>query len=276
MKRSSKRAYAARRICRWGTSPLRTLPDFMVLGAQKGGTTFFYRLLAQHPNVKPAFLKEVHYFDLNYRKGEHWYRSNFPLQVSDERDFVTGESSPYYLFHPHAPRRAAHIVPEAKLIVLLRNPVHRAYSHYQHQVKRVKGEARETLTFEEAIDAEEVRLHGEVDKMIRDEAYVSLNHRSYSYLARGVYVDQLVAWSKYYDRTQMQILKSEDLFHDTPTILRATSGFLEIPYWAPKAYSIPNKREYTDLSIAVRQRLEDFFRPHNLRLYEYLGVDLGW
>ena len=74
----------------------------------------------------------------------------------------------------------------------------------------------------------------------------------------------------------MLVLKSEDLFDDMPSILGATSDFLEIPYWAPEAYSIPNKREYTDLSITVRQRLEDFFRPHNLRLYEYLGVDLGW
>jgi hypothetical protein len=276
MKQRSKRAYAARRIWRSGTSPLRTLPDFMVLGAQKCGTTFFYQLLAQHPRVKPAFLKEVHYFDLNYRKGEYWYRSNFPLQGSEDRDYVTGESSPYYLFHPHAPRRAAQLVPEAKLIVLLRNPVQRAYSHYQHQVTRVKGEGHETLTFERAIEAEEERLRGEVERMVQDEHYLSPNHRNYSYLARGLYVDQLSAWSKYFDGTQMLVLKSEDLFRDTPSILRATSDFLKIPYWAPEAYSIPNRREYTDVSTTVRQRLEDFFRPHNLRLYEYLGVDLGW
>ncbi len=255
---------------------MRTLPDFLIIGAQKSGTSFLYQLLAQHPRVKPAFVKEVHYFDLNFGKGNNWYRSNFPLQMRNTRTYITGEASPYYLFHPHAAKRASMVVPDAKLIILLRNPVDRAYSHYQHQVKRVTGEARETLTFEEAIEAEERILPAEVSKMLQDEYYKSSSHRTRSYLSRGRYMDQLLIWSSFFPRRRMLVLKSEDLFDDTTNALERVLDFLAIPHWAPETYSIPNKREYTGLDPLVRQRLDEYYKPHNQRLYEYLGVDLGW
>jgi Sulfotransferase domain len=276
VKRSGKKAYLARHLWRLATAPVRTLPDFVIIGAQKCGTTFLYQLLVQHPHVKPAFAKEVHYFDLNFRQGDKWYRSHFPLRMSNSRRYITGESSPYYLFHPHAPRRASAVVPDAKLIVLLRNPVDRAYSHYQHQVKRVKGERRETLTFEEAIEAEERILPGEVSKMLQDEYYESSSHRTRSYLRRGIYIDQLLAWSSFFERKRMLILKSETFFDDTTNALERMLDFLEIPHWEPEIYSIPNKREYTDMSPLTRQRLDEHYKPYNQRLYEYLGVDLGW
>ena len=226
--------------------------------------------------MKSAFLKEVHYFDLNFGKGNNWYRSNFPLQVRNTRTYITGEASPYYLFHPHAAKRASMVVPDAKLIVLLRNPVDRAYSHYQHQVKRVTGEARETLTFEEAIEAEERILPAEVSKMLQDEYYKSPSHRTRSYLSRGRYMDQLLIWSSFFPSRRMLVLKSEDLFEDTRNALERVLDFLAIPHWASETYSIPNKREYTGLDSFVRQRLDEYYKPHNQRLYEYLGVDLGW
>ena len=276
MKRRVKRAYTIRRLCRLATAPLRTLPDFLIIGAQKCGTTFLYQFLAQHPRVKSAFLKEVHYFDLNFGKGNNWYRSNFPLQMRNTRTYVTGEASPYYLFHPHAAERASMVVPDAKLIVLLRNPVDRAYSHYQHQVKRVTGEARETLAFEEAIEAEDRILPAEMRRMHQDKSYKSSSHRTRSYLTRGRYVDQLLVWSGFFPRRQMLVLKSEDLFDDTTNALERVLDFLEIPHWTPETYSIPNKREYTGVDPFVRQRLDEYYEPYNQRLYEYLGVDFGW
>ena len=252
------------------------MPDFLIIGAQKCGTTFLYQLLVQHPRVKPAFVKEVHYFDLNFRKGNKWYRSHFPLQMRNTRTHITGEASPYYLFHPHAPRRASAVVPDAKLIILLRNPIDRAYSHYQHQVKRVTGKARETLAFEEAIEAEERILPAETSKMLQDEHYESSSHRTRSYLSRGRYMDQLLIWSSFFQRSQLLVLKSEDLFINTTDALERVLDFLEIPHWAPETYSIPNKREYTGVDPFVRQRLDEYYKPYNQRLYEYLGVDLGW
>lgn len=276
MKRRDKKAQAVRHLWRSATAPVRTLPDFLIIGAQKCGTTFLYQLLVQHPRVKPAFVKEVHYFDLNFGKGDNWYRSHFPLRVRKTRTYITGEASPYYLFHPHAARRASTVVPGAKLIVLLRNPVDRAYSHYQHQVKRVTEEARETLTFEEAIEAEESLLPAEVNKMLEDENYKSLGHRTRSYLSRGRYMDQLLVWTRYFPKRQMLVLKSEDLFDDTTNALERVLNFLALPLWEPETYSIPNKREYSGLGPLVRQRLEEYYELPNRRLYEYLGANLGW
>ncbi|MEJ2557594.1 MAG: sulfotransferase domain-containing protein, partial [Anaerolineae bacterium] len=121
---------------------MRVLPDFLIIGAQKCGTDSLFRYLGGHPCIKLASSKEAHYFDLKFDKGINWYRSHFPLipyKYSVKRlrkqDLITGEATPYYLFHPHAPGRAAAIVPHVKLIVLLRNPADRAYSHYNHEVK---------------------------------------------------------------------------------------------------------------------------------------------
>src|SRR5207302_2712863 len=125
--------------------------------------------------------------------------------------FITGEASPYYLFHPHAPARAALVVPKTKLIVLLRNPVERAYSHYYHNIKH----RWETLSFEEALAQEETRTRDEGQRLAADPHYNSYNHQHYSYLARGIYADQLQRWMDYFPKEQFFILKSED-FYATP------------------------------------------------------------
>src|SRR5947209_1159841 len=139
----------------------RALPDFLIIGAQKAGTTSLYRYLAAHPDIVASTRKEVHFFDINFWRGEWWYRSLFPLRRRLQRrpplrnrPAITGEASPYYLFHPFAPERAAQLLPDAKLIVLLRDPVERAWSHYRHEV----ANGRETMTFPDALAAEPARL----------------------------------------------------------------------------------------------------------------------
>jgi hypothetical protein len=146
------------------TRGMRLLPDFIIIGGQRCGTTSLFNYLTQHPDVFPSCPKEVHYFSIHYHKGVNWYRSHFPLVMQKsyverghDRRFVAGEATPYYIAHPHAPQRIAETVPEAKLIVLLRNPVDRAYSHYHYEVKN----GLETLSFAEAIDREDERLAGE-------------------------------------------------------------------------------------------------------------------
>src|SRR5919201_6138602 len=153
------------------TSPLRRLPGFLILGTRRGGTTSLFNYLLEHPSVAPLFpsaqnIKGVHYFDKQHAKGRAWYRSHFPTVIFSAfwrvRGYrmIAGEASPYYLFHPWAPQRAHELVPHAKLIVLLRNPVDRAYSHYRERVRN----GVEDLTFEEAIEREPARLAGELDR----------------------------------------------------------------------------------------------------------------
>jgi hypothetical protein len=254
------------------------LPEFLIIGAMKSGTTFLYNLLTHHPLVEPAVFKETHYFDkLIEEEGLQWYRRCFPEPGWREGlRTITGEATPSYLSHPLAPKRAARVVPQARLIALLRNPVDRAYSHYQ-QVAR-KG--REPLTFEEAIGVKKTQSSGKNnEKAFAYEDGARLDE-SCAYLARSIYVDQLLRWSKFFGDEQMLVLKSEDFFERAPDTLKRVLDFLELPEWEPEFWGeIPkkrDKREYEGMHPATRRRLEEFFEPHNRRLYEHLGVDFGW
>ncbi len=253
-----------------------SLPDFLIMGARKGGTGFLYRLLSQHPYVEPAKRREVHYFDVRFAEGIDRYRSNFSAETHrDRRRMVTGEKSSYYLYHPHAPRRAAETVPGARLIAFLRNPVNRAYSNYHHQ-RRIGHE--HLPTFEEAIAAEPDRLRGEREKMLTDAGYVSANHRRLSYLSRGLYAEQLREWRRFFAEDQILILRSEDLYWSTESTLNTVLAFLGLVDWQPDRNILEpsEKQRYPVMDLQTRRRLEPYFEPYNRELYEYLGRDLGW
>jgi hypothetical protein len=186
---------------------------------------------------------------------------------------VTGEASPYYFAHPSAPRRISEIVPSARLVLLLRNPVDRAYSHYHHEVRK----GRETSSsLEEAIDREEQRLRGEMERMLADEDYYSFNHHRYSYLSRGIYIDQLRVWADFFPKEQILVLESEDFFADTPVVFKQVVEFLNMPDWELREYRNYNRANNPEMESATRKRLIKFFEPHNMELYEYLGRDLDW
>lgn len=262
----------------------RTLPDFVIIGAQRCGTSSLYAYLSQHPQVLPAIKKEVHFFDLGFEKGVRWYRAHFPFllemrcrRLLASKSVITGEASPCYLFHPHSPKRLAAVVPKAKLIVLLRNPIDRAYSHYHLNLKK----KREALSFEEAIFNEGARLQGELDKMLANESYNSFNHRHFSYLQRGIYVDQLQAYAEFFDRDQILVIKSEDFFSRTPEVFQQILEFLGLePYipgdMHPRNASNYSKKQQHTINKEFHAYLQDHFRPHNQRLYEYLDRDFGW
>jgi hypothetical protein len=267
------------------TGPLRLLPDFLIIGTQRGGTTSLYNYLIARPGVGAAMVKELHFFDKKFNKGLLWYRAHFPssiqknyYQFTHRQAFVTGEASAYYLFHPHAPERVAKALPHVKLIVMLRNPVDRAYSQYNFEVDL----GRETLSFEDAIDREEERIGKEREKMLQDENYISFDYSRYSYLARGIYVDQLQTWMKLFPKEQFLMLKSEDFYADPVEALEYTSKFLNLPelemYEKKKNYKQHNYNTtpYPKMKPDTRKRLAEYFEAHNARLYDLLGVDLGW
>ena len=265
------------------------LPDFAIIGARKAGTTFLYNLLIRHPLVQPAAVKEVHYFDnLIEEEDAEWYRQCFPRpRYEDGRRTITGEATPDYLAHLLAPERMARLVPEARLIALLRNPVERAYSDYQHVVRR----SQEPLPFEEAIRLEEAAIRGGKSQPFRNrsgkrrgatEEGVGVDlgdHRGY--LSRGIYVDQLLRWRRFFPEERMLVLKSEELFARTPEVLKPVLDFLTLPEWELEARGrTRQKRNEGDyerrIDPTTREWLERFFEPHNQRLYEYLEVNFGW
>ena len=271
------------KLYRGVTSSIRLLPDFLIIGTQRGGTTSLYHYLEAHPCIEPATTKEIHFFDRRVNKGLAWYRGHFPTSIEKYyverlrgRAFVTGEASPSYLFHPHAPKRIAKALPHTKLIVLLRNPIDRAYSQYYHSLEL----GYESLPFEEAIEGEEERTAREREKILKDESYESYAYKHLSYLTRGIYVDQLRVWMDLFPREQFLILKSEDFYADPGATLKRVLDFLNLPEMETqvraKEYKQYNNTTYSKMDPALRKRLVEYFEPHNARLYEFLGVDFGW
>lgn len=243
------------------------MPDFLIIGAQKCGTTSLYNYLIQHPQILPAAQKEIHFFDLNYSKGSDWYAAQFPA-IASGSGLLSGESSPYYLFHPLVPRRVKQLFPQVKLIVLLREPVARAWSHYHHEVRL----GHEHLSFEEAIASESQRLQGEIEKLQSDESYYSFNHQHYTYRSRGIYIDQVQTWMELFPKEQFLILKSEDFYNDPAEILNRVFDFLEVPACQLDQYGKYNVGDYPAIGHSTRHYLIEYFQPHNRRLQEYLGI----
>lgn len=268
------------------TAPLRAHPDFLIIGTKRGGTTSLWYALAGHPEVAPLFpvaqeLKSAHYFDIHYDRGPRWYRSFFAteaqLRARQRRTghrVITGEASPYYMFHPLAAQRIARDLPEVKLIVSLRDPVERLWSHYN---ERLAGHT-ETLGIAAALDAEAGRLAGESERIIaEDPNYYSLHHDLSSYVARGRYLEQLIPFLERFGPDQLLILRAEDFYRDSRQELAKVADYLGISAFptglGPAHY---NRLPRPQLPDEIRCRLVEYYRPHVEQLQAALDRDFGW
>jgi len=188
------------------------LPHFLVLGAQKGGTTSLQKLLEQHPKVYLPPCKEVQYFSLNSEKPLSWYSDHYKEAKQGQ---IRGEITPYYLFHPDVPKRIKKAIPRVGMIALLRDPVERTLS----QIFHARRHGFEHLDIEKALDAEELR--------ISSGSLYSL--QKHSYLARSRYLEQLDRYESLFPTKQLLVIKSEDLFNNREKAWEKIQKFLKIP-----------------------------------------------
>lgn len=229
--------------------------------------------MIKHPCIVPASTKEIHFFDNFYDKGLEWYESNFGSMITNESDAakkITGESSPYYIFHPLVPSRVKSLVPNVKLILLLRNPVDRAISHYYHEVSM----GIETLSLDDAIRSEEKRMEGQYDIVMNGQ--YSFNHQHFSYLSRGIYVDQIKRWLDTFPKERFKIIKSEDFFSTPSKIMSEISDFLGMENYPHLKYEKYNIGDYVQPDIKIQKYLMEYFKPHNERLYSFLDRNFDW
>ena len=260
-----------RRRARLATAGARRLPDFLVIGAQRAGSTSLFAQLCAHPGVAVPSHKEIHYFDNQSSRSLRWYRSHFPPAAA-ARGRLTGEASPYYLFHPAVPARVASALPDVRLVALVRDPVARAYSQYQLSVR----DGHEQLGFEEALRAEPDRLAGEEPRLLADRAYRSAAHRHQSYASRGLYAEQLRRWHEHVAPERLLVLTSEELFADPGRTAATVLAFLGLDPSEVPPLPVRNQRPYPPMSDAARALLEARFDGPNRELYALLGRDLGW
>lgn len=258
------------------TAGARALPDFVIIGAQRCGTTSLYEYLVADPGVRRALTKEVRFVDVNHGRGEAWYRAHFPtrrsLRGNGGTASLTGEASPDYLWYPEAPRRLRAVAPEANLIVVLRDPVERAYSHYWHQRRR----GFEPLSFAEAIEVESARC-GEPEETAAGRAGPMDHARHhFAYVGRGLYAPQLERWLAEYPRSQMLILESDDLFGRPGAVVARAHEFLGLAPPAARDYPVYNRMGEGSVPVELRQRLRERFDAADRALAGILGATPSW
>lgn len=265
-----------RRISRLVTASRRVLPDFIIFGAMRCGTSSLYHTLTEHPQVSAALRKEVRFFDQHFERGLDWYRAHFPPASTMARraaragSALTGEASPEYLYHPLAAERIAATLPEVKLVALLRDPVERAWSHYQHSVRR----GVERLPFRDALAREEERLAGEIERM-RQPGYRGGAYEAFSYVSQGRYAEHLRPWFEHFPRERILIVRAEEMFAAPGATLAAITEFLGLDPWTPR-YLAMNFGPRAAMPSEVRTELRARLAPSVARLEELLGREMGW
>jgi len=262
------------------TGHMRVLPDFYIIGAAKCGTTSLYQYLIRHPLVNPGIGKELHYFEEMYYRGEHWYRSCFPFKVQQYfskfrygQNFIVGDSTPRYIDHPHVPNRIKNLTPNAKFIVMLRNPIDRAFSHYNMNVKNKYI----SKSFEEVIDLDSTKIDKYFEFM-ETSGKTSNDYFLHAYLDRGIYVKRLKEWMTVFPKENFMIIKSEDFFQNSSVVFNDVLNFLQLPRFELDEYGAHMVGKYSEKNIDsnLRIKLQKFFQPSNQELYDFLKRDFKW
>jgi hypothetical protein len=267
------------------TRRARMLPGFLIAGAERCGTTTMFHVLRQHPAVFNPILprKELHYFDLAYDHGLGWYQCHFPLAARAR--LVAGrvgafpvafEATPSYMFHPLAPERIQRDLPDVRLLVMLRDPVERAYSAHALRV----GRGFETELFERALELEDARLQAESRRLSgADSPYSSHGYRHFSYRARGHYAEQLERIERLFGRDRIHVIDSGDFFATPEPVYDQVLEFLGLPHRGYPSFrrrSTKAGRSRPPMSAAVRAQLEEHYRPHDEQLAAWLGREPSW
>jgi hypothetical protein len=262
------------------TAGARAEPTFLMVGAQRCGTTSLFRALLTHPNVlRPIMHKGVNYFDVNSDKSWSWYLGHFPLKVNAKRKAAPGqqsagifEASGYYMFHPHAPARIAQALPDVKIVAMVRDPVERAYSAYKHEFAR----GFETETFERALELEDSRVEPELARMLADPSYQSNTYRHQAYRRRGHYAEQLDEFAALLGPASIHVVESERFFTEPVDEYTRLLEFLELPVVMPPSFEQYNARPGSPLDPALHAELRAHFKPHDEALEKFLGRPATW
>lgn len=253
------------------TSSMRVLPDFFIIGVVRSGTTSMYHYLDEHPSIVKSAYDELGFFDDNFRLGWEWYKTLFPTNITKKiikrktGNFLTFDDTPFYIYNEDVAKKIKNYFPKTKLIIILRNPIDRAYSNY-HLGVRMGDEKR---TFDQAIN-------DEIQKIEKYNEIEMDNYISQSYLGRGIYAKQLEIWLKYFPISVIKILESDRFSNNTEETMNEVFEFLDLPNHNIRNLEKKNVAEYPPMKTETRQKLYDFFSKYNEKLYDMLNVRYDW
>lgn len=252
---------------------LRMKPSFFIVGAQKSGTTSLFQYIVDlADNFAEPERKELYFFTEHFQKGKTYYQSKFPMKQG--KGIITGEATPDYLYSPLVPKRVAGYYPDAKIVIILRDPVLRAYSQYQFQNNTEKTQGRDDLSFAEAIATEESRYSA------KDAEDFAFSYKYHSYKARGRYAEQIKRWQQFYSPEQMLILELGDLNENPQAVIEQLFNFLGLTFKQNIQYAFKPSNtgpsSIPPIDPQTKQELVDYFRPLNEELFELLGKEFPW
>ena len=257
----------------------RAMPNFILIGAQKSGTSSMFSYLRQHPQIIRPIFKEPYFFDRHYQRGLGWYGCNFPSRAKIDRlndrsgrPHLTFEATATYVFDENVPARIARDLQTRKFVLLLRNPVERAISAYWH-ARRMGIEAR---TLAEAMDSDMSRYREESAGRYAAGAAAGSAPRRPSYLRRGIYHEAVSRWQSVFSPADLLVLQSETMFAEPAAIMAQVFAFLGIPQPAHIDYAPQNVGAYDERDASVRDMLREFYRPHNAHLNSISRTGFSW
>lgn len=257
----------------WVTADLRPPPEIVVVGAQRAGTTTLFRLLSDHPQLRrPTVDKGTGYFDDGYGHGRRWYRAHFPLRIAGTRRRAAFECSGYYLFHPLAADRIARDLPDAQVVVMVRDPVARAHSAHRHE--RARG--FEELPFAEAVAKEAVRTAGTAEALVADPRTRSFAHRHHCYLQRGEYALQIQRFVDALGPDRVHVVDADALFADPVSEWVDLQRRLGLDVHRPETVGRWNERPGAPLPHDLQRSLRDHFVEHDAALERLMGRRPTW
>lgn len=264
---------------RFISSRWRLLPDFIIIGFPKAGTTSLYHYLIQHPNVGASTEKELDFFNFSYWRGMSWYRTRFPTIFEKKKiekitgtKFVVGEASPLYVYHPLVPQRIKQNLPNVKLIVILRNPIDRAYSHHQQNLRR----GWDTMKFEEAIHEDEKRFQYMNEKFLHGLRNYEKFEMPAPVVSIGKYYKFLEKWMETFPKNQFLIIEDIDLEEKLDLTLKKIFNFLEIEEHKIKDIKKMNTGKYQKINEQTYENLKKMYKPYNEKLENLLKMKFNW
>lgn len=261
----------------------RILPNFLIIGYLKTGTTSLYDYLIQHPQIISASRKEVHFFDGYYHRGINWYKSNFAtifykkrLEMKLKSNVITGEATPNYVYFPDAENRIKKIIPDVKIIVILRNPIERAYSDYNYRKKLGRGKL-ENVSFEQAVREEIERFSDPKNNFIDDlmDDYKGSDTRL-PFVHLGIYMSTIKKWFDVFKKEQILVLQTEELEENPEKVVKRVFEFLGLEPIKISDYKKKNVGNYSVINKETRELLFEFYKAHNSKLEDFLGEKLNW
>jgi hypothetical protein len=256
---------------RLATNRFRQLPSAVIVGAQKAGTTQLFSYLIRHPRCFGGYPKEVHYFTKYADRSIGWYRSRFPFASRIAKvNGITIEATPGYISLPSALHHMREVLPDARVILLLRDPVDRAFSQYQHEKRR----HREPREFAEVVrcDMEQFKFAPQLG--VERSADAPPFHGC---VARGYYVLQIELMWQLYPREQVLVADSADLFDDTNAVCQRVFDFIGLDHFDIQPDKIYNRGYYREkIDPATAELLRDHYRPYDELLVKLVGRQFRW